>query len=165
MRRLALSGLLFAFLAATSSGATPAAPPPVSPESFFTGRTEGTGTIKMLFSSAHAVHVHSEGRMLPDGSLIINQNVDEEGKPLRVRQWHLRRTGKSSFGGSLSDATGPVRGDVAGNLLHLSYPMKGVQAEQWIAMAPDGRSAQNRMTIRKFGMTVATLEETIRKTG
>jgi len=39
----------------------------------------------------------------------------------------------------------------------------GTAIEQWLTLARDGRSAQNRLTARKFGIVVARLDETIRK--
>ena len=39
----------------------------------------------------------------------------------------------------------------------------GVQAEQWIYLQPDQRTALNRMRITKLGVTVAQIDETIRK--
>ena len=35
--------------------------------------------------------------------------------------------------------------------------------EQWITIQPGGRTARNRMVFRKFGMKVASAEETIRR--
>ena len=53
-----------------------------------------------------------------------------------------------------------------GNRLHLAYKMKnGMGVEQWIYLQPGGQVALNRMRVTKFGVPVATLEETIRKQG
>ncbi len=59
---------------------------------------------------------------------------------------------------------GPVSGEVTHNRLHLSFRMKGgFHAQQWLTMEPSGRSVRNVMVVRKFGIPVASLEETIRK--
>lgn len=100
----------------------------------------------------------------PD-TLIIDQVVEEEGKPVRNRTWRLTRSGSNGITGSISDARGPVTGEVNGNVLHLRYRLvEGrVSVEQWITLQPGGRIAMNRMTFRRFGVTVATMEEAIRR--
>jgi hypothetical protein len=35
--------------------------------------------------------------------------------------------------------------------------------EQWITLHPNGQTAHNRMIFRRFGIQVATVEETIRR--
>lgn len=97
-------------------------------------------------------------------ALVIEQVVEEEGKLARRRSWRLVRSGANGITGTLSDADGPVTGDVAGNVLHLSYRSnEGPWVEQWITLNANGRTAHNRMTFRRFGLGVATLEETIRR--
>jgi hypothetical protein len=141
-----------------------AAPAPATaPEQFFVGRTEGVGTASVMMSGKHGVRVHSRGRIARDGALILEQVVEEEGKPARRRTWRLVRSG-NRISGSITDARGPVTGDVTGSVFHLRYRMAdGPTVEQWITIQPGGRSAQNRMVFRKFGMKVATVAETIRR--
>lgn len=137
--------------------------PAAAPEQFFVGRTEGIGTVSVIMSGKHGARVHSRGRIEGDGALILDQVIEEEGKPARKRTWRLVRTG-SRISGSITDARGPVTGDVTGGVYHLRYRMAdGPSVEQWITIQPGGRSARNRMVIRKFGMKVASVEETIRK--
>jgi hypothetical protein len=132
-------------------------------EQFFVGRTEGTGTAHVIISGRHGVRVHSRGRM-ERGTLVIDQRVEEEGKPARNRTWRLTRSGANRITGSITDARGPVTGEVAGNVLRLRYRLAdGPTVEQTITLHPGGRSARNRMTFRRFGLTVATVEEVIRR--
>ena len=138
--------------------------PAFSPQRFFAGRTEGTGELKTLFSPRHTVRVHGSGRVDADGTLILDQSVDEQGKPAKQREWRIHETAPGRYTGTLSDATGPVVANVTGNRLDIRFEMKGgLAAEQWLDLAPDGRSARNHMSIRKLGIVVATLNETIRK--
>ena len=137
--------------------------PAVAPEQFFVGRTQGTGTVHVMLSGRHGVRVHSRGRM-DRGALVLDQRIEEEGKPARNRSWRLVRSGANRVTGTITDARGPVTGEVVGNVLHLRYRLaEGPTVEQRITFQPGGRTAQNRMTFRRFGLTVATVEETIRR--
>jgi len=131
---------------------------------FFAGTTQGQGVLRVMMSGRRLVQVSSVGRVGPDGVVIVDQSVVEQGKPPRARSWALREVAPGRYAGTLSDAAGPVEGFVAGNRLHLRFPMRGgMEADQWLTLAPDGRSARNILRVRKLGLTVAALEETIRK--
>ena len=131
-------------------------------ERFFVGRTEGAGTVRVIMSGSHGVRDETRGRM-ERGTLILDQVVREEGKPARTRTWRITRTG-NRISGTITDARGPVTGEETGNVLHLRYrSAEGPSVEQWITLQPGGRTAHNRMVFRRFGMTVATVEETIRR--
>ena len=135
-----------------------------APEQFFVGRTEGVSTVNVMLSGRHQVRDRGRGRMAADGALLLHQVVEEEGKPARARNWRIARAGPNRFTGTISDARGPLTGEVVGNVLHLRYrSADGPSVEQWITMLPGGRTARNRMTFRRFGVTVATLEGTIRR--
>ena len=142
-----------------------AAPPASAPEQFFVGRTEGAGTVQMIMAGSHKVRDVSRGRLDRSGALILEQMVYEEGKPARRRSWRLARAGGNRITGTISDAIGPVTGDITGNVLHLKYQAReaSAQVEQWITLHPGGRTASNRMVFKKFGFKAATLETTIRK--
>lgn len=162
--RLLLASLLLT--AAAPATADLAAPQPVfHPDIFFAGHTEGHAQLKELFHSAKPVHVVGTGRV-EHGTLILDQTVMQQGKKPESREWRIHQVSPGRYAGTLSDATGPVNGDVAGNCLHLSYPMKGgLQVDQRIYLQPGGQRALNRMKITKFGITVASLDETITRTG
>lgn len=168
--RGACVALMLGALVATGCSAKPLAPelaresPVFSVEQFFLGRTAGQGSLKIRFKEAQTIRVEGRGWAGPDGALVLDQIVWRDDRPAEKRQWRLRPIGPGRYAGSLSDAAGPVQGEVRGNLLHLNYPMKGgVHAEQWIYLQTDGQTALNRMAITKFGITVARLDETIRK--
>jgi hypothetical protein len=133
-------------------------------ERFFVGATEGAGTVQVMLSGRHAVRDRSRGRMDAHGALVLDQVVDEEGKPSRRRSWRLVRSGGNRVSGTISDASGPVAGEISGNVLHLRYRMtEGPSVEQWITLDPGGRTARNKMVFHRFGMKVATMESVIRK--
>jgi hypothetical protein len=155
-----------ALVAAVSFGALSAAPGPTIPFQlgFFSGNSEGDGTLKLPFSHEQ-VHVRSSGHLAHDGTLILDQAVAAGTKAVRQRQWRIREVAPGRYSGTLSDAASPVVGERIGDRLRLRFRMKGgLAAEQWLAVAPDGQTARNRMTVRKFGIVVARLDETIRRT-
>ena len=146
--------------------AAPAAPPPrFDAIRFFTGTSEGQARLKVLLSRYRAVRVRSTGRVGADGVLTLDQRIEQEGKAPRTRQWRIREVAPGRYTGTLTDAAGPIVGEARGAELTLSYRAKGgVAIEQRLTLAADGRSARNRLIARKLGVTVAKLEETIRKT-
>lgn len=132
------------------------------PEQFFVGRTAGSGTVSIALSGRHVVRDHSTGRIEGGNVLILNQVVEEQGKPARNRTWRLVRAADNRITGTISDARGPVTGQVTGNVIHLNYQsVEGPSVEQWIALDPAHRIARNRMVFRRFGLTVATVESVI----
>lgn len=152
------ASILLAFLFLSSA----AAPSPL--ESFFVGGTEGSGKVDVILSGSHEMRDRSRGHRDASGALILDQIVEEQGKPARRRSWRLSRSGANRVTGTISDARGPVAGEIDGDSLHLRYRLnEGPTVEQWITLRPGGRSASNRMTFRRFGLKVATVESEIRK--
>ena len=131
------------------------------PLRFFAGRTEGVARLRVMFRHPRAVRVHGVGSPGPDG-FALSQTVEQEGKAPTTRRWLLRPVGPGRYAGTLSDAVGPVVADTQGNGLHIAYRTKGkFRVEQWLTLAPDGRSARNHLVARRMGIAVARLDETI----
>jgi hypothetical protein len=152
-------------LLAVAGPAGAEAPPPSTAERFFVGRTESVGTATVAFSGSHKVRDRTLGRLDSSGALLLDEVVEEEGKPARRRSWRLVRGAGGRISGTISDASGPVSGEARGNLLHLAYRSVegGAQVEQWITFNSSGRTASNRMVFRKFGFKVASLEGVLRR--
>ena len=132
------------------------------PEHFFVGRTASTGTASVFMSGSHTVRDRSRGRIERGNVLILEQDVEEEGKPARHRTWRLVRSAGNRITGTISDARGPVTGEVTGNVIHLRYQSaEGPGVEQWITLRPGGRTAINRMVFRRLGVTLATVDSVI----
>ncbi|WP_242139353.1 DUF3833 family protein [Sphingomonas sp. TREG-RG-20F-R18-01] len=141
-----------------------AATPEFSPTAFFAGRTEGEGVFHRIASRHKATHVQGTGTLTAPDTIVLAQHVVVEGKPPRDRQWTLHAVGGGKFDGRLTDAIGPVRGDVAGNRFHVRFRLKGgFDVQQWMYLQPGGKVVQNHLVVRKFGIRVAALDETIRK--
>lgn len=131
------------------------------PVAFFDGQTTGEGQLKKIMSAVKATRVTGLGR-IEGGVLVLDQSVSIAGEPRRERQWRLHAVSPGRWAGTLSDARGPVNASAAGTVLTIAYTSNdGMGITQSVTLAPDGRSARNLMKVRKFGMTVATLDETI----
>jgi len=132
--------------------------------SLFEGRTESRGELHRMFSKMHIMTSSSIGRIEPDGTLVLDQIVEETDTAPVKRVWRLRENRPGHCTGTVSDGVGPVQGEFTANQLHLTFELKGgLMVEQWLTLGPDGRSASNRLKIRKFGMQVATLDAVIKK--
>lgn len=171
MRRRALAFALAAGLGALTSCAKvrpvselARSQPVFDVAGFFTGRSSGEGTLDLRFKDPEPVRVESEGRMLVDGTLILDQIVTRGARSPQRRRWRLRQVAPARWQGLLTEATDLVRAEVSGNQLAIRYPMKdGVRATQYLYLQPDGRTALNRMTFTLAGVKVGELNETIRK--
>lgn len=149
-------------LGGTERFAAPA--PPFEPARFFAGVSHGEARLKILFRAPQQVIVDSVGRIGPDGVLRLDQRIRQGDAAVRARRWRIRSDGPGRYTGSLTDAEGPVTGDVEGNRLHLRFRARGgLDTEQWLFLEPGGQVAHNRMVVRKFGLTVAVLDEVIRR--
>ena len=150
--------------AAAACMSQPVMAEPIKPLEFFEGRTESTGTIKVVLRKAFKSRSIGVGKIGPDGALVLVQQVEDEGKPPRERRWRIRQTGPGKFVGTMSEATGPVTIEEIDGRYRFRFKMKGnLSVEQWVIPNPGGKSAKNTMTIKKLGMTVGTGNGTIRK--
>jgi hypothetical protein len=134
-----------------------------NPVEFFKGRTHGEGMLKIIFQSAKKMSVDSEGFAESDGSLVLKQIIHEPGKPPRTRYWRMRQAGPNRFEGTLTDAASPVRVDVGSNSIRIRYTAKDhLNFDQTLTPVSE-KEVHNQMLVRRFGITVANYDETIRK--
>lgn len=157
--RTALLALSVLLASAATAADTPAAQ--FDPIRFFEGRTQGRGALKIIMRAAQPVAVEGLGRVEPDGTLVLSQQVTQGLTAPRTREWRIRQVAPGRYVGSLSDAVGPVTGEAEGRTLTLRFPGKGAAIEQVLTLADDGRSARNVLTARKMGVRIAVLDETI----
>jgi Protein of unknown function (DUF3833) len=152
-------------LICAGSNAAAAPQPSFDPVTFFSGATESSGSLKAAFSSAKATHMTGFGAMRGSGEFVLDQTMTIAGdKKAQTRQWHLHQIAPGHFGGTISDGKGPVTIDVAGNRLLIRYTMlNGMKVESVLTIDPGGRTGHNVSTVRKWGMSVANLSETITK--
>lgn len=133
------------------------------PIAFFAGHSHGDGQLRKLLSSPVSLSVDSFGR-IHNGTLVLDQTIQESGKTPFTRRWVMVRAGPDRYSGTLTDAVGNVDGRVDGPRLYIRYIMKnGLTVEQQLAEQADGRTVLNRLAVYKLGVRVATLNETIRK--
>jgi hypothetical protein len=134
-----------------------------NPVDFFRVHSRGEGTLRVIFQSAKQIKVESLGRAEKDGALLLEQTIHEPGKPPRSRAWRLRQTGPNRFEGTLTEAAGPVRVDVARDSVRIRYKAKNnLDFDQMLT--PEGpRQVRNKMRVKRFGFVVAHFDEIIRK--
>ena len=162
----ALPRVMIAAAAATLLAAPAVAEPLLQPLHFFEGLTEGIGTIKLWLKKPYRTRSVGRGKIEPDGTLLLVQQVEDDGKPARERRWRIRQAGPHRFIGTMSEATGPVSVDEVDGRYRFRFKMKGnLSVEQWLDPLPGGMAARNTTTVRKLGMTVGTSDGTIRKIG
>jgi len=164
MRRIFLGLILFVATAAAPHAETSISTP-MSAQRFFQGHTESRGQLRQIFSKSRAVVSYSNGRVEPDGTLVLTQIIHQDGAVPKHREWRLREDRAGHCTGTVTDGIGLVEGNLTGNQLHMRFKLKGgLSVEQWLSFRPDGRSATNRIKVRKLGISVASIDESIRKT-
>ena len=150
--------------------------PLFDPFIFFAGASAGEGTLAKAMADPVAVRVTSTGRIEtevrreagwaapPRRVLVIDQVVREGDKPPRKRQWRIHEVAPGRYAGTLTGALTPIEGRAEGNVLVLTFTIKGgLSVRQELTLSADGSHAANVMTVTKLGLTVAVLSEDIRK--
>lgn len=133
------------------------------PVDFFDGRSHGEGTLHELLKGGKHFSVESVGKVSRGGVLILDQTVRVAGDPVKHRQWRLRPTG-DGWSGTLTDADGQVSAEREGDSIRIRYKMDGgLKVEQLLTPRPGWKTVDNQMKIKKFGIVVARLNETIVK--
>jgi hypothetical protein len=158
--------IALAGLAAIGCAAVLAAPSPAAfdPASYFLGRTRGDAVLHKMFGKPVRIVVESVGRKAANNQLVLDQVVHEDGKAPDRRRWVLRRVAPNRYTGTMTAAEGPVEVEVEGMRASIRYRMKGkLKVEQQLMLQSDRKTVINRMTVKKLGVRVAQLDETIRK--
>ncbi|MBE7183813.1 MAG: DUF3833 family protein [Methylobacterium mesophilicum] len=136
------------------------------PLTFFSGKSEGNGELRILFSQAKPFQVQSSGRVRRDGALVLQQTIRIAGEKPTRREWLLKRAAGDRYVGTLTEAAGPVTGEVSGNRLVLRYTMKSAlhpRIRQVLTLQPDGRTVANELQATRFGLLIASVRETIQR--
>jgi hypothetical protein len=159
--RLAAAALLA--LSATASAAPEK--PKLDMMAFFTGKTHADNVIKIALHAPHKLIVDGVGGRNKEGEFVLIETVREEGKPERKRSWVMHPVGPDHFSGFLTDAVGPVDIVVSGPSATIRYTMKerNLKVVQQLQLQADGKSLANHVVARKFGLTFAKVDGTVRK--
>ena len=136
----------------------------LNPVEFFRGHTHGEGILKIIFQSPKHMTVDSIGRADKDGSLVLEQVIHEPGKAPRTRYWRMRQTAPNIYEGTLTDAASPVRVDVTKEGVRIRYTGKDHLDFDQLLTQVSPTEVHNAMRVKRFGITVAHYDETIRKT-
>jgi len=159
--RLVAAALLA--LSATASAAPEK--PKLDMMAFFTGKTHADNVIKIALHAPHKLIVDGIGGRNKEGEFVLIETVREEGKPERKRSWVMHPVGPDHFSGVLTDAVGPVDIVVSGPSATIRYTMKerNLKVVQQLQLQADGKSLANHVVARKFGLTFAKVDGTVRK--
>jgi hypothetical protein len=158
---MSLAAAAMLVLAATASAAP--APRQLDLTAFFTGRTRAENDLKIVFHRTTKLIVDSVGHV--DGNtFVLVDTVHEGDKPVRTRKWVMHQIGPGRFGGTLTDATGPVDMIISGDTATVRYVMKdgGLSVVQQMQLKPDGTIA-NHVDVKKLGLRFARVDGIIRK--
>ncbi|HEY4070589.1 MAG TPA: hypothetical protein VGM04_03420 [Sphingomicrobium sp.] len=159
-RNLFAGALICAVLASSSATAVSLG----QPLQFFLGRTEMISTVKVFARRPYQSRTLGTGRILPDGSLALIQQVFEEGKSEKRRNWKIRQLAPGRYGGTMSDAVGPVVVEEVDGRYRFVFRMKGnLSVEQWLTPVAGGDAAKSNLTVRKFGFRVASSVGVVRR--
>ena len=162
--RIKAISLRIAGLALAMGLASPSSAQPIDAMRFFEGRTESIGTVKVAMRKPFRSKAIGKGEILPDGSLKLVQRVEDQGEQPRERRWHMRKVAPGRYSGTMSEAKGPVTAEEVNGRFRFHFRMDGgISVEQWLIPTPDGRSAQSKVTIRKYGVRVGGSDAVIRK--
>ena len=149
------------------AAAASAAPDPLKLDmtAFFAGKSHADNVIKIAFHGPHKLIVDSVGGRNKEGEFVLIDTVREEGKPVRTRTWVMHPVGDGHFTGFLSDAVGPVDVVVSGDTATIRYTMKdgNLKIVQRVQALGDGKTLSNHVIAKKFGITFAHVDGTIRK--
>ena len=133
------------------------------PIRFFYAPAEGMGTLHKLIGDPVPVWVSSTSTCNLNDLRVV-QLIREGDKPPRQRVWTIRRVGEGDYAATLTDADGPVRVTVNRGRAFIRYRTRdGLSVDQQLALQPGAPVLCNRLTVRKLGIRIAWLNETIRR--
>lgn len=137
---------------------------PFTPAQGFSGPSHGDGSLKILFGKPRTYHVDSFGQRQSDEVFRLDQTVTFEGNPAQQRFWLIREIAPLRYQGTLTDASGPVKGQTIGAQLSLRYRVKAILVmHQTLRLSQDGKTIDNSGRITFLGIPVGSLHEIIKR--
>lgn len=120
-------------------------------------------TTKIITQKPFVTRSQGRGRIVNDRELLLVQHVNEVGRRQFERYWHIREVAPGQFGGTMSEASGPVSIEKrGGNYLFRFTLADNLKVEQWLIPQNDSL-VQVRVTIRKYGIPVVHSQGWIRR--
>jgi len=135
------------------------------PLRFFDGSTESVSTTKIALQKPFVTRSVGRGKIASDGALDLVQHVDEQGRRHFDRVWHIREIAPGHFGGTMSEAAGPVTIERTGAGYLFRFTLKNdLSVEEWLIPQSDSVAGM-RLTVRKFGVAVVHSQGWVRRVG
>ena len=160
-----LLAMCMSFLASAASGANSFERDAGEPLRFFEGSTEMMSSTQIIAQKPFVTRALGRGRISKDGTLDLVQHVDELGRRQFNRFWHIRQVAPGRFGGTMSEAVGPVTIENKGGRYLFRFRLKDdLSVEEWLIPAREDE-ARLAVTVRKYGIAVAHSRGWIRKVG
>jgi len=133
------------------------------PLHFFEGNTLMVSTTRVIAQKPYLTRSSGRGRIVNNRELVLVQHVDEVGRRQFDRYWHIRELAPGQFGGTMSEASGPVSIEKRGENYLLRFALADdVKVEQWLLPQSDAL-VRVRVTIRKYGIAVGHSQGWIRR--
>jgi hypothetical protein len=133
-----------------------------TPRNGFSGKSEGNGTLRLMFGKPREFNVISFGKGQSDGSCRLDHTITFQGKPPQKRFWILKDANNNNYSATLSDASGQVKGITTGSRLSLKYRVKGpLMMHQELELSADGKTIDNIGVIKLLGIPIGRLYEVI----
>ena len=138
--------------------------PAMRPEAFFLGHTHGWGVLQTRGGRpSKRFEVEGHGHVAADGSFHLVQDVEWSDGHSSRREWVMHASGPAGYTATLTNAKGPVSGEVRGNVFHLRYRLAtpDVMMEHYLYLQKDRSHVLNTATVTAMGLPIAHLSENI----
>ncbi len=141
--------------------------PRFEPERFFAGHVRSWGVIENR-SGDPTARFTADIQGWHDGPvLVIEQRFAFDDGRKQERVWRLRRIDDHRYEAWANDVVGTAIGEAHGNAFRLEYTLaidpgnalKNVHMKQWMYAVGDGSAMMNRVTVTKWGVTIAEVTE------
>lgn len=140
--------------------------PRFEPEKFFSGHVQSWGVMENRSGDPKSRFTTDVHGAMEGNELLLTQHFAFEDGRKQQRVWRIRRIDEHRYEATANDVIGIARGEAWGNAFRWDYtlavnpknPFTRVRMHHWMYLQDDG-SMVNRVSVRKFGLTLAEITE------